>query len=161
MKSGQGVRWALGLCLLLAAAFSTAAASSAHGAPRGSPLKGAGVSGRASSPKPRVGGISYSITWLRWLQRQVDRGNRRYRFYLDPVQATLRSLPHLGYTGSPLQLVLPPRPRPAPTAHRGEDGLPETDVVVRWRGRQYWVVLNQFVRAGPHGIWSVITITAM
>jgi hypothetical protein len=126
-------------------------------------LCGAGTP-RASSgatPHPRTGGVTYSIAWLRWLQGQVDKGNPRYRFYLDPVQVTLRGLPHNGYRGAPIYLVAPPRPRPAPTAHHGEDGLPETDVVVRWRGRQYWVVLNQFVRAGPRGIWSIITITPM
>ena len=111
--------------------------------------------------QPRTGGVSYGVSWLHWLQGQVDRGNPRYRFYLDPVQVTLRGLPHLGYTGAPIQLVAPSRPRPAPTAHHGEDGLPETDVVVRWKGRQYWVVLNQFVRSGPSGIWSIITITRM
>jgi hypothetical protein len=115
----------------------------------------------AAASHPRTGGVTYSVAWLHWLQRQVDRGVPRYRFYLDPVQVTLRGLPHLGYTGPPIRLVRPARPRPAPTAHHGEDGLPETDVVVRWRGGQYWVVLNQFVRAGPSGIWSIITITPM
>jgi hypothetical protein len=110
---------------------------------------------------PRTGGITYSMAWLRWVQRQVDHGNKRYRFYLDPVQTTLHSLPHLGYTGSPIELVAPTKPKPVPTAHHGEDGLPENDVVVRWRGRQYWVVLNQFICPGPTGIWSVITITPM
>lgn len=115
----------------------------------------------AAAAHPRTGGISYSVSWLHWLQRQVDRGIPRYHFYLDPVQVTLRGLPRLGYRGSPIHLVRPAQPRPAPTAHHGEDGLPETDVVVRWRGRQYWVVLNQFIRPGPSGIWSIITITPM
>jgi hypothetical protein len=148
---GDGVRRA-GVILLLMLTFGWAGRTSAAG-PRDASFHAA--------PQPRTGGISYSLSWLHWLQRQVDRGNRRYRFYLDPVQVTLRGLPHLGYAGAPIRLVAPPRPRPAPTAHHGEDGLPETDVVVRWRGRQYWVVLNQFVRAGPTGIWSIITITPM
>lgn len=110
---------------------------------------------------PRTGGISYSIPWLRWVQWQADHRNPRYTYYRDPVQVTLRDLPKYGYTGARLFLVSPPRPRPAPTAHHGEDGQPECDVIVRYRGREYWVVLNQFVRFGQGGIWVVITITAM
>lgn len=148
-----GARVALTISQPQGAAVRPAATSTLRTQRRGSYAR--------SSPKPRTGGITYSIAWLRWLQRQVDRGKAHYRFYLDPVQVTLRGMPRLGYTGSPISLVAPPHPRPAPTAHRGEDGLPETDVVVRWRGREYWVVLNQFVRPGPSGIWSIITITPM
>lgn len=114
-----------------------------------------------TAPHPRTGGITYSLARLRWIQRAVDRGEPRYRYYLDPVKVTRRDLPKYGYTGRPIVVVSPSPPEPAPTAHHGEDGLPETDVVVRYRGREYWVVLNQFVRRGPRGIWSIITITRM
>lgn len=115
----------------------------------------------AAHRAPRTGGITYSIPWLRWVQWQADHHNPRYTYYRDSVQVTLRDLPHYGYRGAPIQLISPPRPQPAPTAHHGEDGQPECDVIVRYRGRKYWVVLNQFVRYGPGGIWVIITITPM
>lgn len=115
----------------------------------------------SAAPHPRTGGVTYALSWLRYAQRQADRGNRRYLFYRNPVRVTLHDLRHYGYTGAPIRLVAPPRPVPAPTAHHGEDGQPETDVIVRFRGRRYWVVLNQFVRYGPGGIWVIITITPM
>lgn len=152
MSLGHFVQLGVAVALLLMSVCAGGIQASAAG-PHAAPSR--------TAAQPRTGGVSYSMAWLRWLQRQVDRDNPRYRFYLDPVQVTLRGLPHLGYSGAPIRLVAPARPRPAPTAHRGEDGLPETDVIVRWRGRRYWVVLNQFVRAGPSGIWSIITITPM
>jgi hypothetical protein len=98
---------------------------------------------------------------LERLQRQADRGNRCARYALDPVEVVLHDLPGFGFGAGRIVLVSPPRPHPAPTAHHGEDGLPETDVIVRYRGREYWIVLNQFVHHGARGIWSIITITPM
>jgi hypothetical protein len=72
-----------------------------------------------------------------------------------------RDLPRYGFAPDPVTVVDPAPPAPAPTAHLGEDGNPECDVIVRFRGRQYWIVLNQFIRHGPAGIWSIITITPM
>jgi hypothetical protein len=109
----------------------------------------------------RTGGITYPLSELSAIQRAVDRGDQRYRYYLDSVQVTLRDLPRYGFDAGPITIVNPPPPQPAPTAHRGEDGNPECDVIVRYRGRQYWIVLNQFMQHGPGGIWSIITITPM
>jgi hypothetical protein len=110
-------------------------------------------------PRVRTGGISYITSDLQALQAAVDRGNDRYA--LDPVKVTVHDLPQYGFAPGPIEVVAPPAPHVAPTAHTGEDGLPETDVIVRFGGRQYWIVLNQFVRHGPGGIWSIITITPM
>ena len=96
---------------------------------------------------------------LQTLQASVDRGNNRYA--LNPVLVSVHDLPHFGFSPGPIRVVAPPAPHVAPTAHTGEDGLPETDVIVQFAGRQYWIVLNQFVRHGAGGIWSIITITAM
>lgn len=110
-------------------------------------------------PHVRTGGISYIMSDLQALQAAVDRGNDRYA--LDPVKVTVHDLPQYGFAPELIEVVAPPAPHVAPTAHTGEDGLPETDVIVRFGGRQYWIVLNQFVRHGPGGIWSIITITPM
>ena len=109
-----------------------------------------------ASAQVRTGGISYSIPWLRYVQQQANRGNPRYRYYLNPVAVTRRDLPKYGFTGAPILNARQVRP-----IHHGEDGQPETDVVVSYRGRRYWVVLNQFIRLGPGGIWVIITITPM
>jgi hypothetical protein len=108
------------------------------------------------SAQVRTGGISYSIPWLRYAQQQADRGNPRYRFYLNPVAVTRHDLPRYGFTGASILDA-----RQVTHAHHGEDGQPETDVVVSYRGRRYWIVLNQFIRLGPGGIWVIITITPM
>jgi hypothetical protein len=127
-----------------------------------------GVFGAASCPhiapvshRIRTGGITYPLSKLRHIQAAVDHGNRCLRYYLNPVQVTGHDLPLYGFSAGPITVISPPAPHVAPTAHRGEDGLPETDVVVRYRGHQYWIVLNQFIRHGPGGIWSIITITPM
>jgi hypothetical protein len=107
----------------------------------------------------RTGGISYVMSDLQTLQAAADRGEAPYA--LDPVRVTVHDLPRYGFTPGPIEVIAPPAPHVAPTAHTGEDGLPETDVIVRYGGRQYWIVLNQFIRHGPGGIWSIITITPM
>jgi hypothetical protein len=119
------------------------------------------VSRAAAGPPARIEGIGYPIRRLRRLQALVDRGDRRYRRLLDPVKVTLYELPHYGFTRGGIAVVSPSPPHPSPTAHAGEDGYPETDVVVRYRARKYWIVLNQLMRRGPGGIWLVITITPM
>ncbi len=110
---------------------------------------------------PHTGAVYYSLSSLRQIQRGADAGNRADTIYLNPVSATLRLLPQDGFSGAPITLVNPATVPAAPTAHVGEDTRPETDVIVRFRGHEYWIVLNQFVRHGPDGIWSVITITPM
>lgn len=117
----------------------------------------------AGSPSTavRTGGISYPIQQLRRLQAAVDRGDPRGAYHLNPVAVTERDLPAYGFTPGPITILSPPPPHVAPTAHLGEDGLPETDVIVSYGGRRYWIVLNQFIRHGPAGIWSIITITPM
>lgn len=109
----------------------------------------------------RTGGITYPLDQVRRIQHAVDRGESRYLYYLDPVKVTLRDLPEDGFSGGPIAVVSPSPPEPAPTAHTGEDGLPETDVIVRYGGRKYWIVLNQFARHGRGGAWMIITITPM
>src|SRR4051794_7517062 len=91
----------------------------------------------ASSPAVRTGGITYDMTPLRALQSTADGGGAAYA--LDPVRVTVHDLPGLGFSAGPIGIVSPAPPSPSPTAHRGEDGLPETDVIVRYRGRQYWI----------------------
>jgi hypothetical protein len=105
------------------------------------------------------GGVSYLPRELRRVQSALDHHLRCYGYYRNPVKVTVRDLPRYGFSGSPLTVVSPPPPHIAPTAHHGEDGLPETDVVVSYRGRRFWIVLNQFERHGPGGIWAIITIT--
>jgi hypothetical protein len=95
------------------------------------------------------------------IQQTVNRGNASDRYYLNPVKVTQRDLPRYGFTQGPITVVSPPPPQPPPTPHTGEDGKPETDVIVRYRGRKYWIVLNQLVQHGPKGIWLIITITPM
>jgi hypothetical protein len=121
----------------------------------------ASVPQQISSPHVRTGGITYDITRLQAIQRAVDGGGTRYRYYRNPVQVTVRDLPQYGFDARRIEVVSPAAPHVAPTAHHGEDGLPETDVIVRYGSRQYWIVLNQFVEHGPTGIWSIITITPM
>ena len=116
---------------------------------------------QAASRRVRTGGITHDLSRLQSIQRAVDRGNNRYGYYRNPVQVTVHDLPQYGFSSGRIEVISPPAPHAAPTAHHGEDGLPETDVVVRYRGRQYWIVLNQFVEHGPTGIWSIITITPM
>jgi hypothetical protein len=116
---------------------------------------------QSSSPQVRTGGITYDTSRLHAIQHAVDAGDKRYLYYRNPVQVTVRDLPQYGFTAGSIEVVSPPAPHVAPTAHHGEDGLPETDVIVRYRGRQYWIVLNQFVEHGSAGIWSIITITPM
>lgn len=112
-------------------------------------------------PGPRTGAIYYALSGLDAIQRGADAGRAVDALYLNPVRATLRQLPGDGFSGAPVVLVHPATVQAAPTPHVGEDTRPETDVIVRYRGREYWIVLNQFVRHGPRGIWSVITITPM
>jgi len=109
-----------------------------------------------ASAQVRTGGISYSIPWLHYVQAQADRYNPRYRYYLNPVAVARHDLSRYGFTGAPIRGATQVRP-----IHHGEDGQPETDVVVSYRGHHYWIVLNQFIRLGPGGIWVIITITPM
>jgi hypothetical protein len=111
--------------------------------------------------RPRTGGITYILSHLEHIQAAADAGDPRYLYYRDPVKVTLRDLPLYGFAPGPITIVSPNPPEPAPTSHTNEHGLPETDVVVRYRGREYWIVLDQFVRRGPSGIWSIMTITPM
>lgn len=112
-------------------------------------------------PHVRTGGITYILSRLQAIQAVADRGDPRFLYARDPVKVTLHDLPRYGFRGAPIAVVSPNPPEPAPTAHVNEHGLPETDVVVRFRGRKYWIVLDQFVRQGAGGIWSVMTITPM
>lgn len=105
------------------------------------------------------GGVSYLTGDLRRVQSAVDHHQQCFLYYLNPVKVTVHDLPRYGYSRGKLTVVAPPPPHIAPTAHPGEDGLPETDVVITYHGRRSWIVLNQFERHGPRGIWAIITIT--
>lgn len=150
----------------IAAAHAVTVTPSATARPsriaRPSPLPSATNAATPSgTPTVRTGGITYDLSALQAIQGAADRRDPAYGYALDPVRVTLHDLPGFGFRPGPIAVVSPAPPAPSPTAHLGEDGRPETDVIVRFDGAEYWIVLNQFVRQGPGGIWSVITITPM
>lgn len=129
--------------------------------PPRSPHAAATTATPSSEKTPRTGAVTYDLSILRGLQVAADRRDPKYTYLLDPVAAVRGDLPKLGFGPDPVSILSPAPPAPSPTAHPGEDGQPETDVIVSYRGRRYWIVLNQFVRQGAAGIWSVITVTPM
>ena len=96
------------------------------------------------------------------LQAAAAQGNPRYSYYLDPVEVTLHDLPKYGFSRGSIAVVSPPPPpHPTSTPHINEQRLNEVDVIVRYEGRKYWIVLDQLAQQGPRGMWVIITITPM
>ena len=104
----------------------------------------------------------YPMHQINLWQQAAIRGAPNYRYYLDPVKVTVHDLPKYGFTRGPIAVLHPPPPpQPTSTPHTNEQGLNEVDVIVRYLGRKYWIVLDQPARQGPLGMWVIITITPM
>ena len=181
LTSKQGALLAAGLALLvlvlLGASFLRTPASALHrGAlptPSGTPTQPAAPpptspptqtlqSPPTSTVRPAPTGVTYPLDQIRGIQDAVDRRDPGYLYYLDPVAVTKRDLPRHGFNDGPIGVLMPPPgPRPTMTPHANEHNIPEVDTIVRYAGRQYWIVLDQLVREGAGGIWLIITITPM
>lgn len=114
-----------------------------------------------STPFPTVSGlwlglIAHPQHEVTAIQAAADRADPNYQYYLNPVQAAQKNLPHYGFTQG-FQIVSPAA-SPTPTPYTSQDGRPVVKLVITYQGKTYTVVVGQPATRGPKGIWLILSI---
>jgi hypothetical protein len=93
------------------------------------------------------------------IQSGADAGDSRYTYHLDPTRTVEVDLQAYGFDSGQYSIVKPsPSVTVTPTPQHSPGGRPVINYVVSYEGKNYSVAVAQVVKAGPKGIWVIVTI---
>ncbi len=93
------------------------------------------------------------------IQGGADSGDPRYTYHLDPTKTVEVDLEAYGFRSGQYTIVKPsPTVTATPTPQTSPGGRPVINFIVSYEGKNYSVAVAQVVKAGPKGIWVIVTI---
>jgi hypothetical protein len=116
-----------------------------------------------ATPVPTVvgltlGEISRPQHEVQTIQSGANAGDSRYTYHLNPTRTVNVDLQAYGFKAGLYQIVKPSPAGPTPTPQQSPGGRPVINYIVSYKGKQYAVAVAQVVKAGPKGIWVIVTI---
>ncbi|HCF99995.1 MAG TPA: hypothetical protein DEV93_05580 [Chloroflexi bacterium] len=110
-------------------------------------------------PGLTLGEITRPASEVAALQAGADRGDPRYTYHLDPTKTVEVDLEAYGFASGQYVITKPsPSVTVTPTPQKSPGGRPVINYLISYSGRTYSVAVAQVVKAGPKGIWVIVTI---
>jgi hypothetical protein len=110
-------------------------------------------------PGLTLGEITRPAHEVATLQAGAGRGDSRYTYHLDPTKTVEVDLRAYGFASGLYTITKPsPAVTATPTPQKSPGGRPVINYLVSYEGKTYSVAVAQVVKAGPKGIWVIVTI---